>query len=152
MNKSVATIIGIAIVAGGAIWFSKSFLGPASERKQAEKKVLSGAYAAQLELCTFLEDSELPKGIEAPDIASDLRYVRVVVLFPEVKKIAGAPREFVLSEVNGQKSEQLTPVDAGLTVEEDGVVLTLTYLTDTGFEFARLNRGEHVIIKKVMLE
>ena len=152
MNKTVATIIGFAIVAGGAIWISKAFLKPATERKEAETEVLSGAYDARLEVCMFLEPNELPEGIKAPRIGSELRYVRLIVLFPEVRKIEGKAREFALSEVNGQKTDLLTPVDATLAVEDDGVVLTLTYETNHDFETAQLRRGEDVVLKKVELQ
>jgi len=151
MKRMLFTIIGLAIVAGGALWFSSAYLKPHAEQAQAKEGVLSGAYDARLETCALLQDTELPKGIEPPDIGSDLRYLQVVVLFPEVKSIEGRGEEYVLDLINGKRTEAMTPVATGIDIEAEGLFLTLTYRTDDGFEHARLRRGKVVIVERVAL-
>ena len=151
-QKSPFGILGIALVAGAAIFIGLEFLKPASESAQAKEDVLSGAYAARVEVCTLLEDAELPEGLEPPEIGSTQRYLRVVVLFPEVNVIKGAKDEYHLDRVNGSRDDPLTPVHSDLTQEDDGAVLTLTYATDIEFDNARLVHDDIVIVERVTLQ
>jgi len=150
-QKGVFGILGIAVVAGAAIFIGREFLKPASERAQAQEKVLSGAYDPRIEFCSLLEDAELPEGLEPPEVGSTQRYLRVIVLFPEVNVIKGAKHEYHLDRINGSRDDPLEPVHSDLAQDEDGVVLTLTYATDSGFENARLVHDDIVIVKRVTL-
>ena len=152
MNRSVKTILGLAVVAGAAIFLGRAYLKPASERAQASEKVLSGAYDARIEMCRFLEDNELPEEIPPPEVGSDTRYLRVLVLFPEVTIIAGAADEYHLGHVNGDPGRRLEPLVSEKAKEDDGVILTLTFETDDSFLDAKLVRGKKVVVGRVELE
>ena len=151
-QKSVITIISIALIAGVAIYLGRVYLKPAKERAEAKEAVLSGAYDARVEVCSMLEDHELPEGVEAPEIGSTERYVQLIVLFPEVNIIKGAKYEYQLDRINGGEGDPIDPVHADIEVEEDGVVLTLTYKTDEDFEHGRLVHDGNVIVEKAALE
>lgn len=152
MNRIVATIIGLGLVAVAAILIGRAFLKPASERAQAKGKVLTGQYDARLDFCDIIEDAELPEGLEPPGVGSTVRFVQVIVLFPQVNVIKGDPQDYVLDKVNGATSPILPPVHSEMSVEEEGVILTLTYETDVNFEYARLVRDEDVVLKRVGLQ
>jgi len=150
-QKGVVGIIGIALVAGVAIYLGRAYLKPATERAQAKTSVLSGAYDVRVEACTILEDDELPEGLEPPAIGSSDRYVQLVVLFPEVTVIKGDKHEYQLDSINGMRGDPIDPSHADIAVEDDGVVLTLTYRTDEDFEYARVVHDGNVIVQKAEL-
>jgi hypothetical protein len=145
MRRTVLTLFGLAIVAGGAILVGGAFLEPEKEKRDASQDVLTGAYDARVEECVILEDNELPKGVEPPELGSSERYVRVVILFPGVPTIAGKGSDYVLQDVNGQKNLRLAPVDAEIVADEAGVFLTVVYKSDDEFQRAKLVRGEEVL-------
>jgi hypothetical protein len=149
VNRSVATIAGLAIVAGAAIFIGRAWLKPASERAEARKGVLSGAYDARTEYCDFLQDSELPEGLEPPDVGSDLLYLRVVVLFPEVATINGKAEDYELAHVNGDPKQTLAPVHSSIEAIDEGVLLTLTFASDASFDSARLMLDETMVVENV---
>ena len=151
-QKGLVSILGLAVVAGAAIYIGRAFLKPASEQAQASSGVLSGAYDARVETCAILEDHELPEGLKRPDIGSSDRYVQLIVLFPQAAKISGKKDEYHLDRINGSLSEPIGPAYCEMATEEDGIVLTLTYATNEDFVTARLVRGEEVIVKQVALE
>jgi hypothetical protein len=144
------TLLGLAVVAGGAMLVGGAFLEPEKDKQDAGKKVLTGAYDAQIQECVILEDSELPKGVEPPGIGSEERYVRVVVLFPGVPTIAGTGIDYTLNNVNGDKDSSLTSAASEITADDAGVLLTLVYKTDDEFERATLVRGEEILANVVL--
>lgn len=147
----MASIIGIAILAGGAIFFGTAMLDPARERVEQAEPVLTGAYELRLQSCRILEDDELPEGVRPPEVGQDRLFVRVELLYPGRDK-SPPPETHRLQRVNGLPGPVLEPVHAEAEPQEDGMLVLLTYATDSSFEFATLVRDNKVRLERVVLE
>lgn len=152
MNRSTATVVGITILAGGAIFVGRAMLRPATEEVERREPVLTGAMNPRLHECRMLEDTELPEGIEPPQVGEDVLYLRVAVLYPGVAE-APAAKEHVLDKVNGDPAATLAPAHAeNAPADGDGAVARLTFRVDSGFRFARVSRDGKAVLEKVSLE
>lgn len=150
MGRVSATILGLAIVAGGAIYVSSTILKPATEEAQRREPVLTGALDAKLEECRLLEDVELPGDLKPPEVGEDRLYLLLVVLYPQR---ADAPEEeHRLNRVNGHPDLSLRPEHVEAVIEPEGALVHLTFQIDSSFQFAQLVRGEELLFDKISLE
>jgi hypothetical protein len=152
MGRISATVLGIAILAGGAIFVSRAMLRPATEEVERREPVLTGAHDPRLYDCRVLEDTELPEGLEPPSVGEDYLWLRVVVFYPGVAE-APAPQEHVFDKVNGDPAATLRPKHAeGAPGEDGGAFVHLTFRIDREFRFARLARDGKAVLEKVSVE
>ena len=151
MKGSAATIIGLALVAGAAIFVGRSFLVPHADMAEAANPVLAGAYEPQLVEMRFLEDAELPPEFETPGVDDPLRYVQIVLLYPHVVT-APDPREHILDRINGDAKSVLHPVHTSSEADEDGVYVTMVYRTTRKFDHARLTLDRKPVFGRIDLE
>ena len=151
MSRVAATVLGLAILGGGAIFISRALLSPATEEAERRTPVLTGALDPQLHEFRVLEDNELPAGLLPPKVGEDLLYLLVVVLYPGSERVP-SPDEHILDRVNNHPDYSLRPAHVESVVDRDGAYLYLTIRTDSSFEFARLVRDGEVVIPKVSLQ
>ena len=150
--RVIATILGLAILAGGGFLIARMIVPGASEPEHKRESVLTGAYTPRLEEVGILEDADLPRGIEAPGIDSDTLYLFVVVLFPGAPNVPdhGAHK---LDRINGVSDKALDPVHTSAEyVEGEGTYLELVYRIDGEFEHAWLVRDGKAIVERISLE
>ncbi len=147
MGRILLTIFGIAAIGVGAVLFAQRFMGPASEKAQANQKVLTQAYTPKFVECRALEDDEIPDSLTRPGVDEDLVYIAVVVLYPGVERVP-EPRAHRLIGVNGADGF-LEPESVDYDVTEEGAELTLIFRATNGFQFARLVRDAEVIFERV---
>jgi hypothetical protein len=150
MGRTVLTILGIAAIAIGAVFFAQRYVSPAKEQAQAKEQVLTHAYKPSLVECRVFEDAEIPDDLPKPGVDEDLVYVGVVVLYPGVDRVPN-PSEHRLIGINGRDAF-LDPVHADTGLAEDGTELVLIFKTDNSFRFGRLVRGDAVLFDRVELE
>ena len=152
MGRTVGTIIGLAILAVGAIWVGRKFLEPAQEAAEADSNVLSGAYEARLEECRVIADSEIPDGLPVPAVGEEFYYVLVAVLYPEREQVP-LPEAHHLDQIDGLPGTSLFPVQPPFTESgRDGAILEIIVRVDEIFEEARLMCGEEVVLRRVQPE
>lgn len=149
MGRTVGTILGLAILAVGAIWVGGKLLEPAQEMAEADSSVLSGAYDARLVECRVLANSEIPDGLAVPDVGEEFYYVLVAVLYPEREQVP-LPEAHHLAELDGLPGTSLFPVQPPITEPgSDGAFLEIIVRVDEVFDEARLMCGEEVVLPKV---
>ena len=87
MGKSTATLLGIAILAGAAIYIGRAYLFPAAERSERQEAVLTGKLDPRLLDVFVLQDAELPEGVPPPRVGEDDMYVQVSILYPALPEV-----------------------------------------------------------------
>lgn len=150
MGRLALTMLGLALLAGGAIFFAKNVLTPAQENVERSEPVLTGQYQPRVEECGVLEDADLPEGIAPPGVDEDVLYVQVVVFFPGIEKVT-ALAELALDEVNEHVGRRLEPIHTDTEVTAEGTYVYLVFQTTTAFHSARLVRGDDVLADRVEL-
>jgi hypothetical protein len=151
VGRTVGTIIGLAILAGGAIWVGRQFLEPAQEMAEADSSVLSGAYEARLEECRVLAPSELPDGLRPPKVGEAFDFVLVAVLYPEREQVP-TPELHHLDRIDGLPGTNLHPVHTYTETASEGAFLEVIFRVDEVFDEARLMRGEEVVLRQLRPE
>jgi hypothetical protein len=151
VGKTTWTIIALAAIAVGAIFFAKGFLAPAQEEAERNKEILNKEARPRVLECVVLEDGDLPDGITAPQVGEDVIYVLVTVFYPDFLKVPDLDKH-VLDGVNGSATPQLRPVDATEESDERGAYAALVFKTNGEFAYARLIRADEVLEERVTLE
>ena len=151
MGKAGATILGLALLAGVAFYVGQSFLQPAAEHTERGESVLTGGLDPKIELVTILEDSELPRGLEAPEVDEDLMYLSVEIFYPERPSFP-EPEAHHLTACNEGAWFKAEPVHIHAEVTPDGTRASLIYRVGGEFEWGRITHGETVIAERISLE
>jgi hypothetical protein len=150
VGRIIFTILGFAAIGVGGIFIAQRYAGPAAEKAEAGKKVLTHAYEPQFRGCRALDDEEVPESLPRPGVDEDLVYVEVVVLYPGVERVP-EPRAHRLIGVNGADGA-LEPETIDVSETEEGAFLTLVFRADNAFQFARLVRDEEVLFERIDLD
>jgi len=151
VKRIVVTVIGLGLIAVGAVFFGGNVLKPAAERTERDRSVLTGLHQPKLAECRFLEDSELPEGVARPAVGEDWQYLRIVVLYPAAAK-APEPKEHRLEPIGGILRE-LEPAVAETDVDEEvGAYVSLIFRVDADFGSGKLKRGDAVVLTEVSPE
>ncbi len=151
MRRVVITLLGIALLAGAAIFIMRQFLKPEAEKAERKEPVLTGAYDVRLDSCHILEDHELPEGLEPPAVGDESLYLRVVALYPGRDNAPPAAQHF-LDRVNGEAETYLRPVHSASEVTAEGHYIQLVFLVPPTFELARLMHEDKTVIERVALD
>jgi hypothetical protein len=150
VGRILLTLLGLSAIAGGAVYIAHKFVGPAHDKVEANKQVLTEAYKPKLVGCRALDDGDLPPTLERPGVDEDVLYVEVVLLYPGVDRVP-QPLSHRLLGVNGEKVV-LDPVAVDYAEDEEGTYLTLVFKADNSFQHARLFRDEELLVDRVDLE
>ncbi|NJN14552.1 MAG: hypothetical protein HC813_02710 [Planctomycetes bacterium] len=151
MRRAVITLVGLAILAGAAIFIARHLLKPQAEKVERSAPVLTGAYDVQLAECRILEDHELPEGVTPPAVGENIFYVSVIALYPGRENAPEAGKHY-LDRINGDEDRLLRPVHASSDITDEGQFAMLVFRTPDDFEFGRLMLEEKVVLDKVILE
>ncbi len=151
MRRALITLLGIAILAGAAIFIMRQFLKPAAEKAERKEPVLTGAYDVRLDSCRVLEDHELPEGLEPPGVGDESLYLLVVALYPGRDNAPPAEQHF-LGRVNGEAEGTLRPVHSSSEVAADGQYISLVFRAPPEFESARLMHEDKTLVERVTLD
>jgi len=151
VRRLAATIFGVVLIAGAAVIAGK-FLFPAKSDRDAKHGAdLNRHYAPKLADCRFLEDTELPEGIEPPEVGAADLYLAVVVLYPGV---AAPPKEgeFALDRINGHPQTRVLPVAATADADDEGATVRLVFLVRHDFQYGRITLDGKPVLEKIVLQ
>jgi hypothetical protein len=151
VGKSTAAILGIALLAGAAIWIGRAYLNPAAEQSERNESVLTGAMDPRLQEIEVVQDADLPDGVPAPQVGEDAMYLRVSVLYPGLPDVP-EPHRHKLTRVNGQPAVAQDPAHVETEVDDSGALVHLLFRVDPGFESGAIARGKKTILKSFVLE
>ncbi|MEM8884432.1 MAG: hypothetical protein AAGD14_10200 [Planctomycetota bacterium] len=151
MGKSAATIIGLALLTGAAIFVGRSYLQPASEGAQRQESVLTGHLDPRLVDAFVLQDSELPRGVAAIAVGEPAMYMQVSVLYPALPRVP-EPNKHKLTHVNGHPTAETDPVHVTTEVDDDGAFVHCIYRVGEDFATGRIQRGKTVVVPRLVLE
>jgi len=151
VGKSAATLLGLAVIAAGAIYLGRAFLFPATERGERREAVLTGNLDPRLEEVAVVQDTELPPGVPVPKVGEDTLYIRVVVLYPALPEVPEADRHRLV-DINGMPGVEAKPAHVGTEVHEDGARATLVFRVPPDFEQGTLRRGNTVVLESILLD
>jgi len=151
MRRAMITLLGIAVLAGAAIFIMRQFLKPAAEKAERDEPVLTGAYDVRLDACHILEDHELPEGLSAPGVGDESLHLLVVALYPGRDNAPPAEQHF-LERINGEAETYLRPVHSSSELTPDGQYISLVFRVLPAFEFARLKHEDKTLIERVTLD
>jgi hypothetical protein len=149
VRRLAATLVGVLLIAGAAVIVGK-FLFPAKPAHTAKGEgILSKEYAPRLRECRFLEDTELPEGVEPPEVGAPEAYLLVVVLYPGV---AAAPKstEFALDRINGHPQTRIEPVSSAEEVDDAGAAIHLVFLARHDFQYGRVTLDGKPVLEKIV--
>lgn len=138
-------IAGAAVIAGKFLFPTKHATGAKGEG------ILTKEYAPRLRECRFLEDTELPEGLAAPEVGAAEAYLLVVVLYPGVAA-APAATAFALDKVNGHPLTRIEPASLAADVEEEGAVVHLVFLVKHDFAYGRVTLDGKPVLEKIVLQ
>lgn len=151
MGKSSATILGIAMLAGAAIWVGRAYLFPAAEKTERKEAVLTGAMKPRLESAYVLQDSELPGHVPAPRVGEDAMYMRVSILYPGLPEVP-QPDAHRLTEVNGHPAARQDAAHVETEVDDEGARIHLYFRVSSEFEQGTIARGNKTVLESFLLE
>ncbi|MHC4956532.1 MAG: hypothetical protein ACYTGZ_22050 [Planctomycetota bacterium] len=151
MGKSGATILGIAVLAGAAIYIGSRYLSPGAEHAERKEAVLTGALEPQVEAVEFLEDSDLPPGVTPPKVGEPMRYVRLTIFYPQRPKVP-TPSDHHLTQVNAESDFEKVPVHVEEELVEEGARLFVTYRVSADFVWGRIECNEKLIVARFELD
>jgi len=151
VGKSSATLVGIALLAGAAIYLGRAYLFPATERSERREAVLTGKLDPRLDEIVVLQDSELPAGVTPPRVGEDAMFIRITVLYPALPEVP-EPKEHRLAEVNGRPGAILDPAHVETEVDQDGARVHLTFRVAPDFISGTIARGKTTVLSTVVLE
>lgn len=151
MGKSTATLVGIALLAGAAIYLGNAYLFPAAEQTERKEAVLTGNLDPQLEGVVVLQDSELPRGVTPPKVGEDAMYIRVTVLYPALPRVPD-PKEHHLVDINGRPDTVREPAHFDTEVDEEGARIHMLFRVEPDFLSAAVARGKQTILDSFILE
>jgi hypothetical protein len=149
VGKAGATILGLAVLAGVAIYVGKSYLSPAGEQAERDESVLTGALDPRIDSVELLEDSDLPEGVDAPMVGDLTRYVRVTIFYPD-RPQAPAGEDHKLTRVNVGEFDS-DPVHTAASIDEDGARVIVVYRVGAAFDWGRIERDGTVIAERFEL-
>jgi len=151
VKKTVATALGLGVLAFGAIVFGRQMLKPAAEKQERSRTVLTGLTEPRLRSCRVLEDSEIPEGLDKPRVGEDLDYLGVEIHYPGAARVPDHAGLF-LGLVNGREGADLPPLHRETYEDEEGAYLYLVFRVEGTFEFGQIRRDDAVVLPRVAPE